>query len=89
MWSANILGYSNNQALLTVSVQYVNGDGSISYTESLDMSGQTMDSLTTFIQNRLNVLNANDTLASALDTSISSAVQTNTSFNIASPAATP
>lgn len=85
MWTATILDYENSKGLLQVSVQYINGDGTKSFIDYLDMSGQTIDSLTSIIQNKLSLLNTNDTLAADIDASVAEALQAKTSFIIQSP----
>lgn len=68
MWQSTILSYSNSQGVLIVSVQYSNGDDS--FIESMDMSGQTIDTLTDRVQSKISLLNSNDDLVSNLDIKI-------------------
>lgn len=58
MWNATILGYSNVEGTLTVSVEYSNGVKS--FIRSVDASGSNYDAFQASIQNKLATLNAND-----------------------------
>lgn len=74
-WTATVVSTDYNNKILLVGVSFTNGQ--TTFTDSFDMTGGNLDSLTQRIQGRLNLLSINDSLVLGIKSSIASSVVIN------------
>lgn len=67
-WTATIVSKDYSKGVLLVGVEYTNGNETFS--ESIDMTGGTLDVLNQKIQGKLNTLNATSDLISDIDSAV-------------------
>lgn len=74
MWTSQIVNKTKNKGVVTVDVLYTDGANSI--TESIDMTGGSMDVLNRKVAGKISTLTANDNLISQIPSGSFTAVVT-------------